>query len=48
MTKHDDFDLYEKDFDEWLRRGRKSFGLKVMDDDHPGRLDNMRDGERWG
>lgn len=42
MTEMDEQN--EEDFEEWLRRGRKSFELELIDDDHPGGY--MRDGER--
>lgn len=28
MKNIDDYDLYDLDFDEWLRRGRVAFGLE--------------------
>ena len=28
MEKIDDYDLYDLDFEEWLRRGRVAFGLE--------------------
>lgn len=33
MKDSDDYELYDKDFNEWLRRGLEAFGLE----DHPGR-----------
>lgn len=40
MKKTDDYELYDKDFDEFVRRGLEAFGL-----DHPGarKLDMGRD-----
>lgn len=32
MTKHDDYELYDKDYAEFIRRGLEAFGLE----DHPG------------
>lgn len=40
MSKHDDYELMDKDFDEWLRRGRQSFGLEIDDDED--RLNNLK------
>lgn len=33
MKKTDDYELFDKDFDEFVRRGLEAFGLQ----DHPGR-----------
>jgi hypothetical protein len=33
MTKHDDYELYEKDYNEFIRRGMEAFGME----EHPGR-----------
>lgn len=35
MLEIDDYDLYDLDFDEWLRRGREEFGLE----EHPGEFE---------
>lgn len=32
LNDNDDYELYHKDFDEFVRRGLEAFGL----DDHPG------------
>jgi hypothetical protein len=41
LPKVDDYELYEKDYAEFIRRGMESFGLE----DHPGNQKG-RD-ERW-
>ncbi|RCW44240.1 hypothetical protein [Paenibacillus prosopidis] len=41
MNKSDDYELYDKNFDEWLRRGLEAFGLE----DHPGRVEQKRSDE---
>lgn len=41
MNKHDDYELMDKDFDEWISRGMEAFGLE----DHPGRDGYRRDDE---
>lgn len=33
MSKHDDYELYEKDYAEFIRIGMEAFGME----DHPGR-----------
>lgn len=37
MKETEDYELYDKNFDEWLRLGRLSFGLDP--DPHPGEFD---------
>lgn len=33
MNRHDDYELYDKDYAEFIRRGMEAFGME----DHPGR-----------
>lgn len=33
MNKHDDYELIDKDYAEFIRRGMEAFGME----DHPGR-----------
>ncbi len=44
MTEMDEQN--EQDFYEWLRRGRKSFELELIDDDHPGQEGYKRGKQR--
>lgn len=37
MEETEDYELYDRDFDEWVRLGRLSFGLDP--DPHPGEWD---------
>ncbi|MDQ0062357.1 hypothetical protein [Paenibacillus harenae] len=37
MKKSDDYELFDKDFDEWMQRGREAFGLE----EHPGELEQV-------
>ena len=32
MKETEDYELYDRNFDEWLRKGREAFGIE----DHPG------------
>jgi uncharacterized Fe-S cluster-containing radical SAM superfamily protein len=41
MEKIDDYDLYDLDFEEWLRRGRVAFGLEEENE-----LSKLEDGYR--
>lgn len=42
MKKTDDYELFDKDFDEFVRRGMKAFGLQ----DHPGRKGYKQEGRK--
>lgn len=43
MKDTDDYELFDKDFDEWIRLGRKSFGMEWLNDDHPGAVRERED-----
>ena len=40
MQKVDDYELYDKDYAEFIRRGMESFGLEIDDDED--RLNNLK------